>query len=247
MHMKKKLLLALMLASSLALAQSGSSPGSTDPQQPSTQQTQPPGGQSSQGSAAQTSMTGCLKGSDGGWVLIAEGQSAPVPVTGDSSTLSPHNGHQVQVKGNQASDGSFQVTEVVMIGETCTKPQSDASSGMGAAAGAAAGAATGASTATKGAASEAAQATQSATSDAAQATQSPSGGAAQATPGPTSGAPSSTESQTAPKTYSDQGAGQEAKAGKGAGQKLPQTASPLPLLGLLGLGSLVSGLIARRK
>jgi hypothetical protein len=124
--MKTKLLLALMLASGLALAQSGSSPGSTDPQKPSTQQTQPPSGQSSQGptsSAGQTSMTGCLKGSDGGWVLIAEGQSTPTPVTGDSSTLSPHNGHQVQVKGNQASDGSFQVTEVVMIAETCSKPQ----------------------------------------------------------------------------------------------------------------------------
>jgi hypothetical protein len=135
MNMKKKLLLALMLASGLALAQSGRSPGSTDPQQPSMQQTPPSSSQSSQSStskAGQTSMSGCLKGSDGGWVLIAEGQSAPVPVTGDSSTLSPHNGHQVQVKGNQASDGSFQVTEVVMIAETCTKPRSDASSGSAA-------------------------------------------------------------------------------------------------------------------
>jgi hypothetical protein len=124
MYMKKKLLLALMLASGLALAQSGSSPGSTDQQQPSTQQTQPPSGQSGQSpSTAGQTMTGCLKGSDGGWVLIAEGQSAPIPVTGDSSALSPHNGHQVQVKGNQASDGSFQVTEVVMIAETCTKPK----------------------------------------------------------------------------------------------------------------------------
>jgi hypothetical protein len=31
------------------------------------------------------------------------------------------------------------------------------------------------------------------------------------------------------------------------GQKLPQTASPLPLLGLLGFGSLVTGLVSRRK
>jgi trimeric autotransporter adhesin len=36
-------------------------------------------------------------------------------------------------------------------------------------------------------------------------------------------------------------------ADQNAGQKLPQTASPLPLLGLLGLGSLVTGLVARRK
>jgi LPXTG-motif cell wall-anchored protein len=35
-------------------------------------------------------------------------------------------------------------------------------------------------------------------------------------------------------------------AGDNSGQ-LPQTGSPLPLLGLLGLGSLVTGLIARKK
>jgi hypothetical protein len=233
--MNKKFVLALMLASGMALAQSsGSSPGSTDPQQPSTQppsaQTQP-GSQSPTG-AGQSSLTGCLKGSDGSWILVAEGQSTPI--TGDSSTLSPHNGHQVQVKGSQASDGSFQVTEVVMIAETCTKQDASASSGMGAAAGAATGAAT-------GAASDASQATKSAASDTASAAQS----------------------ATAPKTYSDQNpsqsstqsagqsssptASQSASAGQTSTPKMPQTASPLPLLGLLGLGSLVSGLIARRK
>jgi hypothetical protein len=36
-------------------------------------------------------------------------------------------------------------------------------------------------------------------------------------------------------------------AGQSAGQKLPQTASPLPLLGLLGFGSLVTGFMGRRK
>jgi hypothetical protein len=37
-------------------------------------------------------------------------------------------------------------------------------------------------------------------------------------------------------------------AGQNAGQqKLPQTASPLPLLGLMGLGSLLTGLVARRR
>jgi hypothetical protein len=40
----------------------------------------------------------------------------------------------------------------------------------------------------------------------------------------------------------DQNADQSAKSGD-----LPQTASPLPLLGLLGLGSLVTGLVARKK
>jgi LPXTG-motif cell wall-anchored protein len=32
-----------------------------------------------------------------------------------------------------------------------------------------------------------------------------------------------------------------------AGQKLPQTASPLPLLGLLGFGSMAAGLLGRKK
>jgi hypothetical protein len=118
--MKGKFLLALMLASGMAFAQSGGT-GPGYQQQPSTQQTQPSTGQSNQSptSAGQSSLSGCLKGSDGAWVLIAEGQSTPV--TGDSSTLAPHNGHQVQVKGRQASDGSFQVTDIVMIADTCTK------------------------------------------------------------------------------------------------------------------------------
>lgn len=213
--MNKKFVLALMLASGMAFAQSGgSSPGSSDQQQPSTQQpsTQPQQPQTPAG-AGQGSLTGCLKGSDGNWVLVAEGQSTPI--TGDSSTLAPHNGHQVQVKGSQASDGSFQVTEVVMIAETCTKQ--DASASAGAAAGAVTGAAGDAAQATKSAASEAASAAQGAT-----------------TP----------QTQTAtPQTQPEQSAG----ADQAAAKKMPQTASPLPLLGLVGFASLVSGLITLRK
>jgi hypothetical protein len=44
----------------------------------------------------------------------------------------------------------------------------------------------------------------------------------------------------------DQNAGNN-NASDNAGSKLPQTASPLPLLGLLGLGSLVTGVVSRRK
>jgi hypothetical protein len=117
--MKSRLVLALMLASGMAFAQSGGR--APDQQQPSSPQTQAPAGQSNQSptSAGQSTLSGCLKGSDSGWVLIAEGQSTPV--TGDSATLTPHNGHQVQIKGRQASDGSFQVTDIVMIAETCGK------------------------------------------------------------------------------------------------------------------------------
>lgn len=48
--------------------------------------------------------------------------------------------------------------------------------------------------------------------------------------------------QNQPGTAGNQATGQNAGQ-----QKLPQTASPLPLLGLMGLGSLLTGLVARRK
>ena len=61
--------------------------------------------------------------------------------------------------------------------------------------------------------------------------------------------PSTASDQKTPSTSStaaDQtnasNADQNAKSGE-----LPQTASPLPLLGLLGLGSLLTGLVARKK
>jgi LPXTG-motif cell wall-anchored protein len=45
--------------------------------------------------------------------------------------------------------------------------------------------------------------------------------------------------------YSDMD--QNAGKNNNAGNNLPQTASPLPLIGFLGLASLVSGLISRRR
>jgi hypothetical protein len=244
--MNKKFILALMLASGLAFAQSsGSSPGSSDQQQPSAQQTQPPSGQTtSPASAGQSSLTGCLKGSDSGWVLVAEGQSTPIK--GDSSTLGPHNGHQVQVKGSQASDGSFTVTDVVMIADTCTRQQASAA---------------GAGVALTNV-SYAGQASQNPPSDTANPPQtapsSTQSTAPQSTTPPASTAPDTTTPQstgttpqsttppttgTTPSTSTDQ----NPAASHGGHQKLPQSASPLPLLGLLGLGSLATGLFARRK
>lgn len=119
--MNKKILLILTLVTGMAFAQNRGNSGSGDQQQqpqPAPQQAQPPASTSKAPvSAGQNSLTGCLQGSGDAWVLVAEGQSTPLK--GDSSTLKPHNGHQVQVKGAQASDGSFQVTDVVMIAESC--------------------------------------------------------------------------------------------------------------------------------
>ncbi|HSM87175.1 MAG TPA: hypothetical protein VLT16_13535, partial [Candidatus Limnocylindrales bacterium] len=151
--MNRKFLLAMMLASGMAFAQSSGSAGSSqtpDQQQPSAQQpssqtpdqqqppsqtpeqqqpaTPPSGEQSTQTpgtetSAGQpTSMTGCLKQAGGNWTLAAEnGQT--INLTGDSSMLKPNDGHQVQVQGTQASDGSFQVTAVNSVSDSCTNQQ----------------------------------------------------------------------------------------------------------------------------
>ena len=119
--MNKKIVLILMLATGMAFAQNrGAPPDQQQPsqQQPSQQQTQPSTSQKSPTSAGQGSLTGCLKGSGDQWVLVGEGQSTPI--SGDASKLKPHNGHQVQLKGTQASDGPFQVTDVVMIVESCS-------------------------------------------------------------------------------------------------------------------------------
>ncbi len=116
--MNKKIVLILMLATGMAFAQNrGAPPDQQQPSQQQTQPTQPSATQKAPTSAGQNALTGCLKGSGDAWVLVAEGQSTPL--SGDSSKLKPHNGHQVQVKGAQASDGSFQVTDVVMIAESC--------------------------------------------------------------------------------------------------------------------------------
>jgi hypothetical protein len=116
--MNKKIVLILMLATGMAFAQNRGAPPDQQQQQQQPSQQQPSTTQKSPTSAGQNALTGCLKGSGDTWVLIAEGQSTPL--SGDSSKLKPHNGHQVQVKGTQASDGSFQVTDVAMIAESCS-------------------------------------------------------------------------------------------------------------------------------
>src|SRR5882672_6640424 len=188
--MNKKFILALMLTTGMAFAQTGSS-GSTPDQQPSQQpsttspstspsttspSTSPSTTDQTNSTATSTSdqsnsMRGCLKQSGGNWVLAADnGQS--VNLQGDSSILKPHDGHQVQVQGTRASDGSLQVSSVNMISDSCTSNQAATStdnSASGAMAGAATGAATGAAAAGSQAADKAADAAKS-TADAASST-----------------------------------------------------------------------------
>lgn len=127
--MNNKLLMAFVLASGMALAQTGSSTGSTDqnqaqPTAPSQQQTTNPSEQSNQNSATtstsgqETVLRGCLKQSGGNWVISQNGQD--ITLNGDSSMLKPHDGHQVEVHGTQTSGGALQVTSINMISDSCT-------------------------------------------------------------------------------------------------------------------------------
>jgi LPXTG-motif cell wall-anchored protein len=57
-----------------------------------------------------------------------------------------------------------------------------------------------------------------------------------------------TSTSANPSTSTSTTSDQDATAGnKANGGKLPQTATPLPLLALLGMGSLTGGMFARRK
>jgi LPXTG-motif cell wall-anchored protein len=268
--MNRKLILSLMLATGFALAQSGSSdnqssqPGSNPQSTPSAQQPSTPPQQNDQnpalpGATGQTATSsanaqesvvrGCLKQSGGDWVLSEAGQN--ITIKGDDSMLKPHNGHQVEVHGTRGSDpSSLQVTSVNMISDSCTTGQASATGVPDTTSTASAGAASSnnpSSTTGQTAASPASTATPDQTQNPS-ATQTPSASAAASSTSSeqTPASPSGTAGQNAGNTGAAAGNTSDQNTSANS-QQLPQTASPLPLLGLLGLGSLASGLIVRRK
>lgn len=127
--MNNKLLMAFVLASGMALAQTGSSGGSTDQNQsqPTTrsqQQTTSPSDQNNQNaptpstSGPETVLRGCLKQSGGNWVISQNGQD--ITLNGDSAMLKPQDGHQVEVHGRQSSGDALHVTSISLISDSCT-------------------------------------------------------------------------------------------------------------------------------
>src|SRR5258708_39084204 len=130
--MNKKFILALMLTTGMAFAQTGSA-GSTPDQQPSQQpsttspSTSPSTTDQTNSTATSTSdqsnsMRGCLKQSGGNWVLAAD-NGQRVDLQGKSTILKPHDGHKGQIQGTRARDGSFKVSPVNMISYYITHNQ----------------------------------------------------------------------------------------------------------------------------
>ena len=88
------------------------------------------------GSAAQTTIQGCLSGSDGKYTLTDKSGTA-YQLTGDTAKLSDHVGHEIQIKGKvsppstppSASAATAQqtldVTSVKHVSATCGSKSSD--------------------------------------------------------------------------------------------------------------------------
>jgi hypothetical protein len=186
-------------------------------------------------------------------------------LSGIDDKLSPYKGQEVRIQGTQASDGTVKIDSIDQISTQCangtssntgttenptsqpasstessnqTNTQAPATTDNSAAV-------SGQSTSTTNTTPPVSDQTPAKTVGSGQTEQS----TAQTSPG--NAASDSTTTQNASGTGSEQNADQGVKhysdMDNNAGQKLPQTASPLPLLGLMGLGSLAAGLIGRRK
>src|SRR5207248_2847609 len=187
-------------------------------------------------SNAQNGIRGCLQGQSGSFSLRAD-DGRMFQLTGDTSKLNDNVNKEVEITGNTGSSdtgsnsngqSTLNVTDVHKIADTCS------SSGSGTAM------------------------PQSGSNPPSSSTSQPPSSSSQPPSGPSdpdqdtaaqSGATPSTTPQTGTAATGNANAAdnQNADASKTNKGALPQTASPLPLMGLIGFGSLVSGFIARRK
>jgi Protein of unknown function (DUF5818) len=121
-------LAVLILGTTSAIAQSDQNQTS-----PTAQTTAPQGNMSSANSGGNTSVVGCLSGSDGNYVLTAK-DGTTFQLTGDTAKLSEHVGHEIKVTGSKsasamspggetesgASKETLQVSSFKHISKTCS-------------------------------------------------------------------------------------------------------------------------------
>jgi len=176
------------------------------------------------GNTDQASVKGCLGGSDGNYTLAEDGTAQIFKITASTVDLKAHLGHDVELSGQKAnvatSSGSSNngviVTGLNMISDHCAT-----------------------STASTPAAADTTPTTTASTSAAADTTPP--------TTATTSAAADTTPTATASTSADPANAPEIASASAPESTKqLPNTASLLPLFGLLGMGLLVTGLLSRR-
>jgi len=195
------------------------------------------------GNTEQASVKGCLGGSDGNYTLAEDGTSQTFKITTNTVDLKSHLGHDVELIGQKAdvatssgsSGKSVVVTRLNLISEHCAATTA---------------------TSTPSAVADTTSPTTVTTSPAADNTPSTTvttSAAADTTPTTTttttstSAAADTTPATTASPSVDTVDAPMIASASAPESSKqLPNTATPLPLIGLLGMGLLVTGLLSRR-
>jgi len=208
--------------------------------------------------ADQASLKGCLAGSDGNYTVAEDGTTQVFKITSSTVDLKPHLGHDVEIIGQKAnaaansgaSDRSVIVTGVNMISEHCatatasTPAVADPTPAAAASAPAVADPTPAATASTPAVAdpTPAAIVSTPAVAD-------PTPTATVSTPAvadPTPTVVASTPAVADPPTATPSATMTASAAAPEKSESLPDTASPLPLLGLFGFGLLTAGLLSRR-
>lgn len=268
------LIAMLLLASGLVLAQDNTSaPPADQPQaQPqSSQTTQTDVGQPTD--TDQPVFKGCISGSNDNFTLVDQASGTTYRLHSDKD-INEHVGKMVELRGTIKQEGADRPSDVSTpamkeidvadikdtgncdnSGASAALPQGDQSASAAPADSAAQPPASESASASATASDQGATAsagTQPAASE--PATSASSEQAAPASEPAAPAASASADQQAATSTDAsaqhadhDTMAQDNAAAGDQSAQNLPQTASPLPLLGLLGLGSFAAGLFGRRK
>jgi len=194
----------------------------------------------------QASIKGCLGETEGNYTLAEDGTTQIFKINTSSVDLKPHLGHDVELIGQKAnvttssgsSDNSVAVTAVNMISDHCaTATASTPAVADPAPTATASTPAVVDPTPTATASTPVAADPTPATTASTPAVVDPTPAATASTPVAADPTPAATAS--APMTAS-------ASAPK-SDERLPDTATPLPLLGLVGLGLLATGLLSRRS
>lgn len=131
--MRKTMLLSvLLLGASWAVAQNSATPTQSDSTQSDSTQSTPTQAGSSQPSAGSQTVEGCLSGANGKYTLTDQ-QGNAYDLTGDTSKLADHLGHEVKITGTASSGSSsstgspagsssgqtLQVSSMKHISKTC--------------------------------------------------------------------------------------------------------------------------------
>lgn len=176
------------------------------------------------------SIKGCLGGSDGNYTVAEDGTTQTFRITSSTVDLKPHVGHEVEVIGQTAnaapssgpSDNTMIASGVNMISDHCATATASAPAAADPASPAAVGTAA------------------PAMADSAPAPVATAPAASDPTPIAAADAPAQTPVATTSAPMMDSTPAPDST------ERLPDTASSLPMLGLLGFGLLTTGLLTRR-